>query len=179
MKASKKLKYIFINEKIPKDQRNQIPIFEFDIPNIKGVESVEIYPIYSSKILIDYTVIQGKHIKGVSVYDCITNTNVLKILANGVLIDYFDYNIQTDIPINYNINKIQANGNISKRIPLFKSFIIMKTTEYMLLDDEKQNYYKGEITKLNSQILKKEFEMLENLFRTGIYINEEENQNDK
>ena len=157
----------------------EIPIFEFDIPNVKGVESVEIYPIYSSKILIDYTVIQGKHIKGVSVYDCITNTNVLKILADDVLIDYFDYNIQTDVPINYNINKIQANGNISKRIPLFKSFIIIKTTEYMLLDDEKQNYYKGEITKLNSQILKKEFEMLENLFRTGIYINEEENPNDK
>lgn len=157
----------------------EIPIFEFDIPNIKGVESVEIYPIYSNKILIDYTVIQGKHIKGVSVYDCITNTNVLKILADDVLIDYFDYNIQTDVPINYNINKIQANGNISKRIPLFKSFIIMKTTEYMLLDGEKQNFYKGEITKLNSQILKKEFEMLENLFKTGIYINEEENPNDK
>ena len=157
----------------------EIPIFEFDIPNVKGVESVEIYPIYSSKILIDYTVIQGKHIKGISVYDCITNTNVLKILANGVLIDYFDYNIQSEIPINYNINKIQANGNISKRIPLFKSFIIMKTTEYMLLDDKKQNYYKGEITKLNSQILKKEFEMLENIFKTGIYINEEEKPNDK
>ena len=157
----------------------EIPIFEFDIPNIKGVESVEIYPIYSSKILIDYTVIQGKHIKGVSVYDCITNTNVLKILADDVLIDYFDYNIQTDVPINFNVNKIQANGNISKRIPLFKSFIIMKTTEYMLLDPEKQNFYKGEITKLNSQILKKEFEMLENLFKTGIYINEEEKPNDK
>ena len=157
----------------------EIPIFEFDIPNIKGVESVEIYPIYSSKILIDYTVIQGKHIKGVSVYDCITNTNVLKILANNVLIDYFDYNIQSEVPINYNINKIQANGNISKRIPLFKSFIIIKTTEYMFLDEEKQNYYKGEISKLNSQILKKEFEMLENLFRAGIYINEEEKPNDK
>lgn len=156
----------------------EVPIFEFDIPNIKGVESVEIYPIYSSKILIDYTVIQGKHIKGVSVYDCITNTNVLKILADNVLIDYFDYNIQSEIPINYNINKIQTNGNISKRIPLFKSFIIMKTTEYMLLDDKKQNYYKGEITKLNSQILKKEFEMLEELFRTGIYINEEDKLND-
>ena len=157
----------------------EIPIFEFDIPNIKGVESVEIYPIYSNKILIDYTVIQGKHIKGVSVYDCITNTNVLKILANDVLIDYFDYNIQSEVPINYNINKIQANGNISKRIPLFKSFIIIKTTQYMFLDEEKQNYYKGEITKLNSQILKKEFEMLENLFRAGIYINEEEKPNDK
>ena len=157
----------------------EIPIFEFDIPNIKGVESVEIYPIYSNKILIDYTVIQGKHIKGVSVYDCITNTNVLKILANNVLIDYFDYNIQSEVPINYNINKIQANGNISKRIPLFKSFIIIKTTQYMFLDEEKQNYYKGEITKLNSQILKKEFEMLENLFRAGIYINEEEKPNDK
>lgn len=156
----------------------EIPIFEFDIPNIKGVESVEIYPIYSNKILIDYTVIQGKHIKGVSVYDCITNTNVLKILANDVLIDYFDYNIQSEVPINYNINKIQTNGNISKRIPLFKSFIIMKTTEYMLLDGEKQNFYKGEITKLNSQILKKEFEMLENLFKTGIYINEEDKPND-
>lgn len=156
----------------------EIPIFEFDIPNIKGVESVEIYPIYSNKILIDYTVIQGKHIKGVSVYDCITNTNVLKILADDILVDYFDYNIQTEVPINYNINKIQSNGNISKRIPLFKSFIIMKTTEYMLLDDEKQNFYKGEITKLNSQILKKEFEMLENLFKTGIYINEEEKPND-
>lgn len=157
----------------------EIPIFEFDIPNVKGVESVEIYPIYSNKILIDYTVIQGKHIKGVSVYDCITNTNVLKILADDVLIDYFDYNIQSEVPINYNINKIQTNGNISKRIPLFKSFIIMKTTEYMLIDDEKQNYYKGEITKLNSQILKKEFEMLEELFRTGIYINEEDKPNDK
>lgn len=156
----------------------EIPIFEFDIPNVKGVESVEIYPIYSNKILIDYTVIQGKHIKGVSVYDCITNTNVLKILADDVLIDYFDYNIQSEVPINYNINKIQTNGNISKRIPLFKSFIIMKTTEYMLIDDEKQNYYKGEITKLNSQILKKEFEMLENLFKTGIFINEEEKPND-
>ena len=157
----------------------EIPIFEFDIPNIKGVESVEIYPIYSNKILIDYTVIQGKHIKGVSVYDCITNTNVLKILADDVLIDYFDYNIQSEVPINYNINKIQANGNISKRIPLFKSFIIIKTTQYMFIDEEKQNYYKGEIAKLNSQILKKEFEMLENLFRAGIYINEEEKPNDK
>ena len=157
----------------------EVPIFEFDIPNIKGVESVEIYPIYSNKILIDYTVIQGKHIKGISVYDCITNTNVLKILADDVLIDYFDYNIQSEVPINYNINKIQSNGNISKRIPLFKSFIIMKTTEYILLDEEKQNYYKGEITKLNSQILKKEFEMLKTLFNTGIYINEEDNPNDK
>lgn len=151
----------------------EIPIFEFDIPNIKGVESVEIYPIYSNKILIDYSVVQGKHIKGISVYDCITNTNVLKILANDVLVDYFDYNIQSEIPINYNINRLQVNGTIAKRIPLFKSFVILKSTEYMTLDEKKQNLYKGDILKINSNILKKEYELLENLFKMGIYINEE------
>lgn len=47
MKTSKKLKDIFINEKIPKDQRDQIPIFEFDneIAWIAGVKSSDIFKV--------------------------------------------------------------------------------------------------------------------------------------
>ena len=153
----------------------EIPIFEFDIPYIKNVKTVELYPIFANKILLDYNTIKGKHIKGVSVYDCLTNTNVLKILANGILVDYYEYNIQSEIPVNYNIASIRATGTIGRRIPLFKSFIIIQSSNLVTINDD-NNFYNGNIEKFDSTILKQEFELLEQLFRNGIYVNEVNNE---
>lgn len=62
MKGSKKLKDIFINEKIPKEERDYIPIVEFDgnIAWVTGIKASEEYKVKNSSKNILKIFVEGK-----------------------------------------------------------------------------------------------------------------------
>jgi len=155
----------------------EIPIFEFDIPHLPGVRLVTIYPIHKLGISVNYETIRGKHLKGISVYDSLSNANVLKLYADDILIDYFDYTIQAEIPINWEGSKLENNGNIGERIPYFKSFVIILYDELHQVSKNDSGYIMGSVENLDSLILRDELEMMNQLVKEGIYFEDSKKTN--
>lgn len=152
-----------------KEITNEIPIFEFTIPELPDVNLVTVFPIFRDGITLSYETIRGKVVKGVSVYDCLSNTNYLKIYANDILIDYVNYNIHTQIPINWDNGYLENNGSIGQRIPYFKSFMIILYGKLEQVTEVTKGYIKGSVENLDSLILKDEVDLMNNLFKGGVY----------
>ena len=156
---------------------NEIPIFEFTIPELPDVNLVTVFPIFKEGVTLSYETIRGKVVKGVSVYDCLSNTNYLKIYANDVLIDYVSYNIQTQIPINWDNSYLENNGSIGQRIPYFKSFMIILYGKLEQVTEVTKGYIRGSVENLDSLILKDEVDLMNNLFKGGVYYEDSEKTN--
>lgn len=156
---------------------NEIPIFEFEIPELPDVTLVTLFPIFKEGVSLNYDSIRGKVVRGVSVYDCLSNTNYLQIFANDVLIDYVSYNIQTQIPINWDNVKLEKSGSIGQRIPYFKSYIIILYSKLEQVTEVTKGYIKGVVENMDSLILKDEIELMNNLFRGGVYYDDSEKIN--
>ena len=148
---------------------NEIKIFEFTMPELPDVNLVTLFPIFKEGITLTYDIIRGKVIKGVSVYDCLTNTNYLKIYADDVLIDYISYNIQTQIPINWDNVRLENKGSIGQRVPYFKSYIIIQYDKLEQVSEVTKGYIRGSVENLDSLILKDEIDIMNSLFKGGVY----------
>ena len=160
-----------------KDITNEIPIFEFTIPELPDVTLVTLFPIFKEGISLNYDSVRGKVLKGVSVYDCLSNTNYLKIYADDVLIDYVSYNIQTQIPINWDNVQLEKSGTIGQRIPYFKSYMIILYGKLEQVTEVTKGYIRGSVENMDSLILKDELELMNNLFRGGVYYDDSEKIN--
>ena len=156
---------------------NKIQIFEFTIPELPDVNLVTLFPIFKEGITLTYDIIRGKVIKGISVYDCLSNTNYLKIYADDVLIDYISYNIQTQIPINWDNVRLENKGAIGQRIPYFKSYIIIQYDKLEQVTEVTKGYIRGSVENLDSLILKDEVELMDKLFKGGVYYDDSEKVN--
>lgn len=155
-----------------KQIKNEIQIFEFTIPELPDVNLVTLFPIFKEGITLTYDIIRGKVIKGISVYDCLSNTNYLKIYADDVLIDYVSYNIQTQIPINWDNVKLENKGTIGQRIPYFKSYIIIQYDKLEQVTEVTKGYIRGSVENLDSLILKDEISIMDSLFKGGVYYDD-------
>lgn len=160
-----------------KQIKNEIQIFEFTIPELPDVNLVTLFPIFKEGITLTYDIIRGKVIKGISVYDCLSNTNYLKIYADDVLIDYVSYNIQTQIPINWDNVKFENKGSIGQRIPYFKSYIIIQYDKLEQVTEVTKGYIRGSVENLDSLILKDEISIMDSLFKGGVYYDDSKKVN--
>lgn len=151
---------------------NEIQIFEFTIPELPDVNLVTLFPIFKEGITLTYDIIRNKVIKGISVYDCLSNTNYLKIYADDVLIDYVSYNIQTQIPINWDNVRLENKGSIGQRIPYFKSYIIIQYDKLEQVTEVTKGYIRGSVENLDSLILKDEISIMDSLFKGGVYYDD-------
>ena len=139
------------------------------MPELPDVNLVTLFPIFKEGITLTYDIIRGKVIKGVSVYDCLSNTNYLKIYADDVLIDYISYNIQTQIPINWDNARLENKGSIGQRVPYFKSYIIIQYDKLEQVSEVTKGYIRGSVENLDSLILKDEIDIMNSLFKGGVY----------
>lgn len=160
-----------------KQIKNEIQIFEFTIPELPDVNLVTLFPIFKEGITLTYDIIRGKVIKGISVYDCLSNTNYLKIYADDVLIDYVSYNIQTQIPLNWDNVKLENKGSIGQRIPYFKSYIIIQYDKLEQVTEVTKGYIRGSVENLDSLILKDEISIMDSLFKGGVYYDDSKKVN--
>lgn len=154
-----------------KSVKNEIEIFKFKIPILENVSTITLYPIFKSGIPLNYDIVKGKTLTGISEYEASTNTNILKLYVDDVLIDYYEYDIQTPIPLNWDTDYMKHVNTIGNRIPYLKSYIIItynKLEQVSMVN----KFLKGEVLNIDSKILKDEFEILKQLIQEGIYYDD-------
>lgn len=144
-----------------------LEIFKFEIPAIPNVSKCIVRIPFDNNINLEYDEIKNKIITGYISYEVLTNTTTLFINDGEKTIYKNIISISVKLPYKPTGN-LDGYNEPTTRLSVEQPLLYIKGYK----KSNKTNFLKGFITNKINNILKDEIDILDDLLKNGVYINE-------